>query len=149
MRRAYPARNVANSLPSPPSLCCSFLCVSQTCVLDLFGSAHAFYQATLNRAASSSSSSICRSPHTLKRWLTSQDEYHVWRRAISAVRNAPTRDINAVCSNVKRSARKVLLLLHPDRFERLHPACHKGASDLLAKDFNSEYQIQKDVCAGK
>ena len=121
----------------------------QTWVLDLFGSAHAFYHATLSHAASSSSSSICRSPHTLKRWLTSQDEYHAWRRAVSAVRNATTRDINSACGNVKRSARKVLLLLHPDRFERLHPACRKGASDLLAKDFSSEYQTQKDLCAGK
>mmetsp|Transcript_30897 Transcript_30897/g.49854 ORF Transcript_30897/g.49854 Transcript_30897/m.49854 type:complete len:611 (-) Transcript_30897:408-2240(-) len=120
-----------------------------TCIEDLFGSASAFYAATLKHAASSTSAAICHSPQTLKLWLTNQEEYNVWRRAVSAVRNAPSRDMQTVCGAVKRSARKVLLLLHPDRFERMHPACHKGASDVIAKDFNNEYQVQKDLCARK
>ena len=49
---------------------------------------------------------------------------------------------------MKSAARRVLLLVHPDKFLALHPLC-KGqtSSEMLARDFNSEYQILKESCS--
>ena len=82
----------------------------------------------------------------MKRWLASHTEYDGWRRAVSAVRAG--HGLQEACRDMKRSARRVLLLVHPDKFAMAHPGCVPGASALLAADFNSEYSVQKAKCAG-
>jgi hypothetical protein len=42
----------------------------------------------------------------------------------------------------------VLLLVHPDKFDELHLECPRGTSELLARDFNEEYQVLKELCSG-
>ena len=44
-------------------------------------------------------------------------------------------------------ARRVLLLVHPDKFLALHPSCKgHGSSEVLASDFNREYEFLKEAC---
>ena len=48
---------------------------------------------------------------------------------------------------MKSAARRVLLLVHPDKFLALHPSCKGyGSSEVLARDFTREYQILKESC---
>jgi hypothetical protein len=49
---------------------------------------------------------------------------------------------------MKKSARRALLILHPDKFKLIHPTCPQGRSGFLTADFNAEYDTQKRLCAG-
>ena len=69
-------------------------------------------------AVNTSDPSSLRSPVSLsqknmKAWLTSHEEYENWRRAASGVRKR--QDLAVMCPTMRRWARKILLLLHPDK----------------------------------
>jgi len=118
----------------------------QGCIADLFHDAQGFARERCEEWKRATSPEICTSEREQKRWLSSQDAYDVWRRAASRVRVG--RSVEG-CRKVKSAARKVLLLVHPDKFLALHPSCSgRGSSELLARDFNREYQVLKDLCSG-
>ena len=112
-------------------------------VLDLFDSWREFYQAQAKARAQSSS--ICNNTQRLKKWLLGLEEHHVWNLAASKVRRHAS---GATCKEMKNAARRLLLLVHPDKFLQSHPECTRGASEPLARDFNNEYSELKAMCAG-
>ena len=112
-------------------------------VLDLFDSWREFYQAQAKARAQSSS--ICNNTQRLKKWLLGLEEHHVWNLAASKVRRHAS---GATCKEMKNAARRLLLLVHPDKFLQSHPECSRGASEPLARDFNNEYSELKAMCAG-
>ena len=115
-------------------------------VLDLFASLAEFYSArALHEQADAN---VCSSEKTLKAWLVRQDEYAVWRQAVSAVRRGRGWNMARECAQMKKSARRVLLILHPDKLQLIHPTCAQGRGAFLAADFNAEYDTQKRLCAG-
>ena len=116
-------------------------------VLDLFASLSEFYGASARHEQADAS--VCSSEKTLKAWLVQQDEYNAWRQAVSAVRGGRGWNRAPECAQMKKSARRVLLILHPDKLQRIHPTCAQGRGALLAADFNAEYDTQKRLCAGR
>ena len=62
---------------------------------------------------SSFRSPVSLSQKNMKAWLTSHEEYENWRRAASGVRKR--QDLAVMCPSMKKNARKILLLLHPDK----------------------------------
>ena len=116
----------------------------QACIADLFDNAQDFYKQWCAEWKRASSPDVCTSERSQKRWLSSQEEYNNWRQAASRVRERPSRE---ECRQMKSAARRVLLLVHPDKFLALHPSCKGyGSSEVLARDFNREYQILKESC---
>ena len=112
-------------------------------VLDLFDTWREFYQAQAKTRAQSSS--ICKNTQRLKKWLQGLEEYRVWSLAASKVRRQAS---GATCKEMKSRARRVLLLVHPDKFLQSHPECTREASEPLARDFNNEYSELKAMCVG-
>ena len=115
-------------------------------VLDLFASLAEFYSARAMHEQADAN--VCSSEKTLKAWLVRQDEYAVWRQAVSAVRRGRGWNMARECAQMKKSARRVLLILHPDKLQLIHPTCAQGRGAFLAADFNAEYDTQKRLCAG-
>ena len=115
-------------------------------VVDLFESTMDFYRHVIKTRKTSYSLHICSSKKHMKQWLASEYGYNEWRRAVSAVRGGDNGE--GGCRAMRRSARNVLMLLHPDKFSQLHPDCPRGASSDLTADFLAEYEIQKQLCAG-
>lgn len=116
----------------------------RACITDLFLNAQDFYQQRCAEWKRASSPDICSSVRAQKRWLSSQAEYDSWRQAASRVR---TRQSSEGCRAMKSAARRVLLLVHPDKFLALHPSCKgHGSSEVLASDFNREYEFLKEAC---
>ena len=115
-------------------------------VLDLFASLSEFYGAPPRHEQADTS--VCSSEKTLKAWLVQQEEYDAWRQAVSAVRRGRGLNRAPECAQMKKSARRVLLILHPDKLQRIHPTCAQGRGAFLAADFNAEYDTQKRLCAG-
>ena len=129
-------------------------------VLDLFDGLHAFvatsgalgYEANIFPR-------FCRSPEGMKGWMEALPDFAAWRRAASAVRSAgggsgkaradAAAPSHEACSEMKRTARGVLLIVHPDKFAQAHPACPADASSLLVADFIEEYHALKSLCAAR
>jgi len=117
----------------------------QECITDLFHDAHSFYKLRCGGWKRASSPDICTSERSQKRWLSTQEEYNSWRQAVSRVRVSRSPE---GCRQMKSAARRVLLLVHPDKFLALHPSCKGHASsEVLARNFNSEYQFLKESCS--
>ena len=116
----------------------------QACIADLFDKMQDFYKQRCAEWKRASSPDVCTSERSQKRWLISQEDYNYWRQAASRVRVRPSPE---GCRQMKSAARRVLLLVHPDKFLALHPSCKGyGSSEVLARDFNREYQILKESC---
>ena len=125
--------------------------------LDLFDDVYAFAATSAIGSASNAAPRFCRSPEGMTRWMEDLPDFIAWRRAASAMRSAdgssgkvrgdasgPSQE---ACSEMKRTARHVLLIVHPDKFSQAHPACPADASSLLAADFIHEYHSLKRLCA--
>ena len=117
----------------------------QACIADLFDKMQDFYKQRCAEWKRASSPDVCTSERSQKRWLISQEDYNYWRQAASRVRVRPSPE---GCRQMKSAARRVLLLVHPDKFLALHPSCKGHASsEVLARNFNSEYQFLKESCS--
>lgn len=118
----------------------------EACIADLFHDAQEFYTQWCAEWKRASSPGICTRERAQKRWLDSLEEYRTWRQVASRLRVRPSPE---VCRQMRSAARRVLLLVHPDKFLALHPSCKGiGSSELLARDFNREYQILREACRG-
>ena len=99
------------------------------CVLDLFSSAARFYEHATG-AGDEDSDAFCSSQASIERWLRGHQDYKAWQRASRRVSRALTQaGREQACKDVRKSARRVLLLVHPDKFASAHPRCEYGASD--------------------
>ena len=118
-------------------------------VLELFESDAQFARcrARPGQEGARSSSHVCSSQGALREWLYKRDEYHSWRSAMQGVRFGFNR--GPACARMRKAARKVLLILHPDKFAQIHPECPKDMSTSLAAEFGSQYDEQKALCASQ
>ena len=115
-------------------------------VLDLFDDVSNFF---LNffQPSDSSNTAICNSLRAQKKWLSSSHTcFAEWQKTARSVE----KHANAQnCADMRRYARQVLLVVHPDKFDRLHPQCKPGSSARLAAEFNDQYNWLKDKCRWK
>ena len=88
----------------------------------------------------------CSSPGAFREWLNNRNEYHAWRKAVRAVRAERN---SGSCAKMRKAARYLLLIIHPDKFEMIRPACPRDMSTSLAAEFSSEYDKHKTLCAGQ
>ena len=89
----------------------------RACVLDLFEALADFAERQLAWTRKASGAGVCASKRELKRWLTSQAEYDVWRQSASHVRAVRSSE---GCRRMKSAARQVLLLLHPHKLSTVN-----------------------------
>ena len=113
-------------------------------VVDLFKTMENFARQVL-RLPPSEDNSICDSIHLQKKWLASTAEYAEYKKAKESIMQKPT-EMN--CSGMRRDVRQVLLLVHPDKFNTLHPKCPPKSSHQLAAELNGEYDELKGRCRG-
>ncbi len=128
-------------------------------VLDLFDGFHAFVATSGALGEANTAPRFCRSPEGMKTWMEALPDFTAWRRAASAVHSAcgsigkargdAAAPPQQACSEMKRTARGVLLIVHPDKFAQAHPACPADASSLLVADFIAEYYSLKSLCAAR
>ena len=115
-------------------------------VLDLFDDVSNFF---LNffQPSDSSNTAICNSLRAQKKWLSSSHTcFAEWQETAKSVeKHANSQN----CEHMRRYARKVLLVVHPDKFDAQHPQCKKGSSARLAAEFNAQYNYLKDRCKRK
>ena len=116
-------------------------------VLELFASAAEFLSVRARQEEEGYSSRACSSPGALREWLNTRNEYHSWRDAVHAVRAG--RNSGSSCAKMRKAARQLLLIIHPDKFAMIHPACPRDMSTSLAAEFTSEYDKHKALCAGQ
>jgi len=116
-------------------------------VLELFASAAEFLSVRAKQEEEGDSSRMCSSPGALREWLNNRNEYHAWRDAVRAVR--AERNSGSSCARMRKAARHLLLVIHPDKFAMIHPACPRDMSTPLAAEFSSEYDKHKTLCAGQ
>ena len=115
-------------------------------VLELFASAAEFLSVRAKQEEGESSR-VCSSPGALREWLNNRNEYHAWQNAVRAVR--AERNSGSACAKMRKAARHLLLIIHPDKFAMRHPACPRDMSTSLAAEFSSEYDKHKTLCAGQ
>jgi hypothetical protein len=115
-------------------------------VLELFASLSEFNSFLFSEAESWYSNHVCSSERNMKVWLDNRKEYHDWYDAKRAVKTG--RNKGLACAKMKKAARSLLKILHPDKFKLVHPTCREGASTFLVQIFTEEYEIQKLLCAG-
>jgi hypothetical protein len=116
-------------------------------LLQLFVSAAEFLSVRAKQEVEGDSSRVCSSPGALREWLNNRNEYHAWRDAVRAVRTG--RNSSSSCARMRKAARHLLLIIHPDKFAMIHPACPRDMSTSLAAEFSSEYDKHKTLCASQ
>ena len=91
--------------------------------------------------------SICDSTRAQREWLASTNNtLHVeYNKVKRSIKKQPTE---RNCSTMRRCMRQVLLLVHPEKFDVLHPKCPPHSSHRLAAEFNAEYTELKSKCGG-
>jgi hypothetical protein len=115
-------------------------------VLDLFDSVSNFLRNPF-KASHSLDTSICNSRRAQKNWLSSSHMcYANWQKTVKSVENHANQQN---CKDMRKYARQVLLVVHPDKFDLLHPQCKQGSSAHLAAEFNNQYNRLKDKCRMK
>ena len=115
-------------------------------VLDLFDSVSNFL-GSLFEASPSLNTSICNSRRAQKKWLLSLHMcYANWQETVTSVEKHAYQQN---CKDMRKYARQVLLVVHPDKFDLLHPQCKQGSSAHLAAEFNNQYNHLKDKCRMK
>ena len=117
-------------------------------VLDLFESVSNFSRRNgFFPTSHSPNTAICNSLRAQKKWLSSSHTcYAEWQETAKSVeKHANSQN----CEHMRRYARKVLLVVHPDKFDAQHPQCKKGSSARLAAEFNAQYNYLKDRCKRK
>jgi hypothetical protein len=115
-------------------------------VLDLFDSVLNFIRDP-HQASRSPNTSICNSCRAQKKWLSSSHMcYANWQETVKSVEKHAYQQN---CKDMRKYARQVLLVVHPDKFDLLHPQCKQGSSAHLAAEFNNQYNRLKDKCKMK
>jgi hypothetical protein len=115
-------------------------------VLDLFDSVLSFFRDPF-QASHSVNTSICKSLRAQKKWLSSSHKcYANWQKTVKSVEK---HAYEQNCHDMRQYARQVLLVVHPDKFNLLHPQCKQGSSAHLAAEFSDQYTRLKDKCRMK
>ena len=122
-------------------------------VLELFASAAHFERcrAKQGQEEARASAHVCSSQGALREWLHKRDEYSKWRSAMRGVKSVTSSwggNRGPACGKMKKAARNLLLILHPDKFAQMHPGCPQDMSTPLAAELNSQYDDLKALCAG-
>jgi hypothetical protein len=109
-------------------------------VAELFGS----YTNLLSTPAPLGTAPECDSHEQVRAWVRASVES---RELALQVRRAERRPAAAACKQAKRTARALLVLVHPDKFDAAHPACPRGVSAAAAASLNDDYRRLKAACA--
>ena len=114
-------------------------------VVDLFDSVRNFLRGMFG-SSSPDDEPICSNIRAQRKWLLSQPGIGACQKARASVRHMATPK---KCSEMRKCMRKVLLLVHPDKFGTFHPQCPPESSKRLAQEEGAAYTELKEKCGSR